>query len=48
MEYCYAGSVTDIMSKTKRPLTETQIALVCEATLRGLDYLHSTGKLRSI
>ena len=45
MEYCAGGSVTDIMSKLKRPLSESQISLICEATLRGLDYLHSTGKI---
>ena len=30
------GSVTDIMTKTKRVLTENQISLISEATLNGL------------
>ena len=45
MEYCEGKSVTDMMAKTKHPLSEDQIAIVCEATLKGLDYLHSTNKV---
>ena len=45
MEYCEGGSIADIMSKIKKPLNEDQIALICEATLRGLDYLHASGKI---
>lgn len=46
MEYCAGGSITDIMSKLKRKsLTEDQISLICEATLRGLNYLHNSGMI---
>jgi serine/threonine protein kinase len=45
MEYCSGGSITDIMGKLRKPLNEQQIALICESTLRGLDYMHSTGKI---
>jgi thousand and one amino acid protein kinase len=45
MEYCAGGSLTDIMSKTKKPLTEDQISLVCESVLKGLSYLHESGKI---
>lgn len=45
MEYCAGGSLTDIMGKTKKPLTEDQISLVCESVLKGLSYLHESGKI---
>ncbi|XP_076463603.1 mitogen-activated protein kinase kinase kinase kinase 5-like isoform X2 [Babylonia areolata] len=44
MEYCGGGSMQDIYHVTG-PLTEPQIALVCQQTLRGLNYLHRRGKM---
>mmetsp|Transcript_7812 Transcript_7812/g.14973 ORF Transcript_7812/g.14973 Transcript_7812/m.14973 type:complete len:460 (-) Transcript_7812:3891-5270(-) len=45
MDYCSAGSVADLIKITKRTLTETQIASVCQASLRGLLYLHEGKKI---
>ncbi|XP_068182158.1 mitogen-activated protein kinase kinase kinase kinase 4 isoform X2 [Antennarius striatus] len=42
MEYCGAGSVTDLVKKTKgNCLKEDWIAYVCREVLRGLSHLHS-------
>ena len=45
MEYCSAGSVADLIKITKKTLTEAQIASVCQAVLRGLEYLHDNKKI---
>jgi serine/threonine protein kinase len=45
MEYCSAGSVADLIKVTKKTLDEVQIASVCQAVLRGLEYLHDTKKI---
>jgi len=45
MEYCAAGSISDIMRVCKTTLTEDQIAIVCKSALRGLKYLHDNMKL---
>jgi serine/threonine protein kinase len=45
MDYCSAGSVADLIKITKRTLTEPQIASVCQASLRGLLYLHEGKKI---
>nr|WBW48470.1 hippo [Eriocheir sinensis] len=45
MEYCGAGSVSDIMRLRKKTLTEEQIATVVYDTLRGLEYLHLRRKI---
>ena len=45
MEYCSAGSVADLIKITKRTLNEAQIASVCQAVLRGLEYLHDNKKI---
>ncbi|OMJ92079.1 hypothetical protein SteCoe_5286 [Stentor coeruleus] len=45
MEYCSAGSVADLIKVTKRTLDEVQIASVCQAALRGLEYLHDNKKI---
>ncbi|KMY97152.1 mitogen-activated protein kinase kinase kinase kinase 4 isoform X8 [Drosophila simulans] len=42
MEYCGAGSVTDLVKSTKgQSLKEEWIAYICREILRGLSYLHS-------
>ena len=42
MEYCGAGSVTDIVKSTKgQTLKEDWIAYVCREVLRGLTHLHA-------
>uniref|UniRef100_A0A672QMF6 non-specific serine/threonine protein kinase n=1 Tax=Sinocyclocheilus grahami TaxID=75366 RepID=A0A672QMF6_SINGR len=42
MEYCGAGSVTDLLKKTKgNCLKEDWIAYICREVLRGLLHLHS-------
>ncbi|XP_076038895.1 serine/threonine-protein kinase 3-like isoform X2 [Oratosquilla oratoria] len=45
MEYCGAGSVSDIMRLRKKTLTEDEIATVLYDTLRGLEYLHLRRKI---
>ncbi|XP_049309310.1 mitogen-activated protein kinase kinase kinase kinase 5 isoform X4 [Bactrocera dorsalis] len=44
MEYCGGGSLQDIYQVTG-PLTEQQIAYMCRETLKGLEYLHTMGKM---
>lgn len=44
MEFCGGGSLQDIYHITG-PLKEDQIAYICRETLKGLDYLHSRGKM---
>ncbi|XP_057653061.1 mitogen-activated protein kinase kinase kinase kinase 4 isoform X2 [Diorhabda carinulata] len=42
MEYCGAGSVTDLVKSTKgQSLKEEWIAYICREILRGLSYLHT-------
>ena len=38
--FCNAGSVQDIIKMTDKTLNEEQIAAVCYAVLKGLEYLH--------
>ncbi len=45
LEYCNPGSVADIIKITKKTLTEAEIASICHAVLRGLEYLHDTKKI---
>ena len=45
LEYCYAGSIQDIIKLSDRTLNEIQIAAVCFAVLKGLEYLHDTRKI---
>ena len=47
MEYCAAGSVSDIMRLRKQTLTEDQIAVIIKSTLQGLVYMHSHMKIHS-
>jgi serine/threonine protein kinase len=44
MEFCAGGSMQDIYHIVG-PLKEPQIAFVCREMLRGLQYLHSQGKM---
>jgi len=45
MEYCGAGSVSDIMRLRKKTLSEEEIATVLCDTLKGLEYLHRRKKI---
>ncbi|XP_044764767.1 serine/threonine-protein kinase 3 isoform X2 [Coccinella septempunctata] len=45
MEYCGAGSVSDIMRLRKKTLTEDEIATILSDTLKGLEYLHLRRKI---
>ncbi|KAK3236868.1 hypothetical protein CYMTET_53016 [Cymbomonas tetramitiformis] len=45
MEYCIGGNVGDLMKATLKPLSEAQIAYICQETLKGLQYLHCVGKV---
>ena len=45
MEYCGAGSVSDIMKACRQTLTESQTATILQATLKGLEYLHFKRKI---
>lgn len=45
MEYCGAGSVSDIMRLRKKTLSEDEIAIILSDTLKGLEYLHLRRKI---
>ncbi|XP_026319913.1 serine/threonine-protein kinase 3 isoform X2 [Hyposmocoma kahamanoa] len=45
MEYCGAGSVSDIMRLRKKTLSEDEIATILCDTLKGLEYLHRLRKI---
>ena len=45
MEYCAVGSVIDLLTITKKSLTEEQIASILQDTLKGLIYLHNNRKI---
>jgi serine/threonine kinase 3 len=45
MEYCGAGSVSDIMRLRKKTLTEDEIGTILCDTLKGLEYLHLRKKI---
>ncbi|XP_073813441.1 serine/threonine-protein kinase hippo [Musca autumnalis] len=45
MEYCGAGSVSDIMRLRKKTLTEEEISTILSDTLKGLVYLHLRRKI---
>lgn len=44
MEYCL-GSASDIIEVHKWPLKEEEISAICEGVLKGLNYLHSLGRI---
>jgi len=45
MEYCQAGSVSDIMKICKTTLTDDQVACVMKGALKGLAYIHRKKKI---
>uniref|UniRef100_A0A671UFA9 non-specific serine/threonine protein kinase n=1 Tax=Sparus aurata TaxID=8175 RepID=A0A671UFA9_SPAAU len=45
MEYCGAGSVSDIIRIRNKTLTEEEIATIVQSTLKGLEYLHFMRKI---
>lgn len=45
MEYCGAGSVSDIIRLRNKTLTEDEIAAILQSTLKGLEYLHFMRKI---
>ena len=45
MEYCGAGSVSDIMRLRKKTLSEDEIGTILCDTLKGLEYLHLRKKI---
>ena len=45
LEYCNAGSVSDLIKSTDRTLNEFEIASILHAVLKGLVYLHDTKKI---
>eukprot|EP00047_Mylnosiga_fluctuans_P024707 m.168528 g.168528 ORF g.168528 m.168528 type:complete len:440 (+) comp9910_c1_seq9:5217-6536(+) len=45
MEYCAAGSVSDIIRFRNKTLKENEIAPIVKSTLKGLEYLHSKRKI---
>jgi len=45
MEYCGAGSVSDLMRITDKTMNEEQIAVILKDALKGLIYLHSKRKI---
>uniref|UniRef100_A0A2K5UQY5 non-specific serine/threonine protein kinase n=1 Tax=Macaca fascicularis TaxID=9541 RepID=A0A2K5UQY5_MACFA len=45
MEYCGAGSVSDIIRLRNKTLTEDEIATILQSTLKGLEYLHFMRKI---
>nr|XP_056701149.1 serine/threonine-protein kinase 4 [Euleptes europaea] len=45
MEYCGAGSVSDIIRLRNKTLLEDEIATIIQSTLKGLEYLHFMRKI---
>jgi len=45
MEYCGAGSVSDIMKLRNKTLTEEEISCILKYTIKGLEYLHLRRKI---
>lgn len=40
IEYCDGGALDSIMAELDKPLTEPQIAFVCQQMCQGLSFLH--------
>ncbi|XP_063055640.1 serine/threonine-protein kinase 3-like [Engraulis encrasicolus] len=45
MEYCGAGSVSDLIRARNKTLSEDEIATILKSTLKGLEYLHFMRKI---
>ncbi|KAM8915004.1 LOW QUALITY PROTEIN: serine/threonine-protein kinase 4-like [Spinachia spinachia] len=45
MEYCGAGSVSDIIRLRNKTMTEEEICAILQSTLKGLEYLHFMRKI---
>uniref|UniRef100_A0A2D4MTS5 non-specific serine/threonine protein kinase n=2 Tax=Micrurus TaxID=8634 RepID=A0A2D4MTS5_9SAUR len=45
MEYCGAGSVSDIIRLRNKTLMEDEISTIIQSTLKGLEYLHFMRKI---
>lgn len=41
MEYCAAGSISDLIALRRRCLNEREIAAICANVAKGLEYLHA-------
>ena len=48
MEYCGAGSLSDLMYKGRFTLKENEIQLVIAQVLLGISYLHSQKKIHRV
>jgi STE20-like kinase len=42
IEYCDGGALDSIMVELEKPLTEPQIAFVCQQMCKGLGFLHES------
>ena len=45
MEYCAAGSVSDLVRVTDKPLPEDLIRFICFECLKGIEYLHGLSRI---
>ncbi len=48
MEYCSAGSVSDLMTICDTLLQENQIAHICASVLLGFQYLHASRHIHRV
>ena len=48
MEYCAAGSMSDLMAKGRSSLKEEEIRLVISQVLLGIAYLHENKKIHRV
>ena len=48
MEYCGAGSLSDLMLKGRLTLTEEEIRYVLSEVLLGITYLHQQRKIHRV
>lgn len=44
-DYYQLGSISDVMSITKQPLSEPEISCVCYSVLYALDYIHAMDRV---
>eukprot|EP00158_Paraphelidium_tribonemae_P005404 Partr_v1_DN27319_c2_g1_i3_m46011 putative serine threonine kinase len=45
IEFCPAGSVSDIMKLMQEYMREPEVAAICKSVLKGLEYLHERKKI---